>query len=81
MRKFERSLRVDGDHSAQDFHEVWLVISLLAVGNNFVELLGFDKAHDNFIRRACILVDFKSHLGVVLPYDVTEGVRHGLDFL
>lgn len=70
------SLGVDLDDLAEDLEPIRLVLSLLAVGKDLVELVGLNKALDDFIGRASGLEDLKSHLRVVLTDQVTESVTH-----
>lgn len=76
LSKLDGSSRVGGNNSSQDLHEVGLVVRLLAVGDDLVELVGFNKSLDDLVGGAGSLVYLQGELGVELSDDIAELVRH-----
>lgn len=65
------------DNSSEDLHEVRLVSSLLAVGEDLVELVGFNKSLDDSIRVSTLLENLQGESRVVLSHEISELVGHG----
>lgn len=49
LSEAQSCLRIDWDNRPEDFHEIGLVVCLLTVGDNFVELLSFNKTHNYLV--------------------------------
>ena len=52
------------------------MVHLLAIWYNFIELVCFDKALNNFIWGTGLLENFESKLGIKLSYCITKGIAH-----
>ena len=69
-------LGVAGDDWAEDFYEVGSVVHLLAVRDNLIKLVRFNKCLDNFIRVTWLLESFERELGIILTDSVTKLITH-----
>lgn len=61
-----------GDDSSEDLHEVRLVTSLLAVGKDLVELVGFNESLENSIGASTFLENLQGKVRVVLSNEITK---------
>ena len=71
-----RGLWVARNDWAEDFNEVWAVVHLLAVRDNLVELVRFNKSLDNFVWVSRFLERFKRQLRIVLADSITKFITH-----
>lgn len=69
-------LGVAGDHITKDLNKVGSVIHLLAVRNNFVELVCLDESLNDLVRIAAFLERLKRKLWVVLANGVAQLITH-----
>lgn len=65
-----------GHDLPQKFDKVRAVSGLLAVGHDFIELVGLDEALNDLVRVTRLLVNVQSHLRVGLADKVAQLVRH-----
>ena len=70
-------LRIVWNGGLQDLDEVGSVVHLLAVGDNLIELIGFNESLDNLIGVTTFLESFQSQLWVLGSDGVTKFFTHG----